>query len=103
MPAILDTPEFRDVLARWKAYRGSKYKPAGLQSFLTRASKRAADHGLPALITAFERTMANGTSGWDYDSMFATPRASPTAAHGDGPRTRNGNAIVPFFPPARQA
>lgn len=98
LPKVLDAPEFREVLARWKAYKGRKYRPKGLQSLLTRAAKLAGEHGLPNVLERFERAMSNGWDGWEHEGP--RQRASPAAA-GAGPRTRNGNAIVPF-PKARQ-
>lgn len=74
MPAILDHESFHDVLRRWKAYRGSAYKPKGLKSLLSQAAKRAAEYGLPAVVDAFEVAMSNGWQGWNFDNAFKNQR-----------------------------
>ncbi len=76
LPEILDTPEFRNSLCAWIAYKDEKrqgYKPTGFKSMLTHAANMARAHGLPAIINAMTRAMANGWKGWDQDSLFNAP------------------------------
>ncbi len=71
LPPILDSPEFRSALESWQTYRGTQYKPRGLSSLVSQAAKRAADHGINAVINAFEVAMGNGWKGWNQDSSFS--------------------------------
>lgn len=70
LPDELNHLEFRDVLARWLAYKGKKYKAAGLKTLISRAASLAKQHGLRAVVDAMERAIANGWKGWDQESSF---------------------------------
>lgn len=76
LPAVLNSPEFISALDRWKEYKGRAYKPRGLQSLISQAAKRAEQHGLAAVVNAFEIAMGNGWSGWNQDSSFAAQGSS---------------------------
>ncbi len=69
LPANLDNDTFRDGIAAWLDYK-PPYKPPGLKALITRASRRAEEHGVSAVVKAFEKAMANGHKGWDFDSSF---------------------------------
>lgn len=70
LPGILDGDPFRATLGLWLAYKGKKYKAAGLTAMVSRASNLAAAHGVQAVIAAMDRAMANGWAGWDQESSF---------------------------------
>jgi hypothetical protein len=67
----------------WLAYRsqGKKaYKPAGVQSLVSRVSKLATVHGDDAVAGLFERAMANGWQGWDHDVEKLPPKPESRVA-----------------------
>lgn len=71
LPPVLDTVEFRTILASWLDYKGKDgYKPAGLRSLLSQAAKRATKHGIAAVVDAMERAMGNTWAGWNHDGLF---------------------------------
>ena len=73
LPEALESEDFREQLENWIAYKAERregYKPAGFRSMLTHAANMAKRHGLPAVVEAFIRAMANGWVGWDQNSSF---------------------------------
>lgn len=71
LPPVLDTVEFRTILASWLDYKGKDaYKAAGFRSMISQAAKRANRHGVAAVVEAMERAMGNGWSGWNHDNVF---------------------------------
>jgi hypothetical protein len=66
LPEVLDRDDFRTVLASWLNYRGSVYKAAGLTAMVSRAANLAIQFGVPTVIEAMQRAMANGWKGWDH-------------------------------------
>ena len=92
-PPILDTPEFHAVMKRWKAYKGTKYKPKGLQSLLTQAAKRAEAHGVGAVVNAFDQAMADSYEGWNFDKYF-NPSGN---SRGSPPKSRTQSAIERYL------
>lgn len=71
LPELLDTLEFRTVLASWLRYKGrSAYKPEGLRSLIAQANKRASEHGVSAVIDAMQMAMSNDWKGWNFDNSF---------------------------------
>lgn len=78
LPIEVDCQEFRAALETWMAYKGGKYKPQGVKALIAIAAKRAKSHGVPAVVAAMERAIANGWKGWDQDSSFP-PKKPPDA------------------------
>ena len=77
MPEVLDTDEFRQSLDAWIAFKHENredYKPAGFRSMIAHAANMAKQHGLPAIIDAMTRAMANGWKGWDHPSSFGAKK-----------------------------
>lgn len=77
LPETLRRPEFKSCLTDWLAYkleRGDRYKPVGLRQMLAAAANRADAFGLPAVIAAMRKAMANGWAGWDHEGVFATEK-----------------------------
>lgn len=71
LPDVLDTLEFRTVLADWLRYKGrSAYKPEGLRSLISQAAKRATEHSTGAVIDAMQTAMSNDWKGWNFAASF---------------------------------
>lgn len=91
LPENINTPEFRNAIAAWMAYKTERrdgYKPAGLKAMISRASKLAGEHGVQAVIDAMERAAANRWAGWDQPAAF--PKSTKTR-NGPG-QTHNPDA-----------
>jgi hypothetical protein len=86
LPPVLDSPEFRSVLDKWRAYKGRAYKPRGLQSLISQAAKRAEQFGLAAVVNAFETAMGNNHEGWNFASNFRDERNGRQRTIGPGQR-----------------
>lgn len=80
-PEVVQTAEFRKTLDDWLSYKHERredYELVGLKKMISHAAKRAAEHGVSAVIDAMERAMANTWAGWDQPGAFAKtvkPRA----------------------------
>jgi hypothetical protein len=91
LPAVIDTPEFRERLGQWLKYKGPKaYKPEGITAMVSRAASLASEHGTLAVCSAMERAMANGWKGWDQTNAFETPKGTKPP-----PKPPPPNAPVP--------
>jgi hypothetical protein len=71
LPPILAEQAFQETLTDWLAYKGKAYKPQGLKALVSRAETLANKFGVPAVVDAFRKAMANQWQGWDQDSSFA--------------------------------
>ena len=89
---ILDKPEFRQRLGEWLAYkkeRRQSYKPQGFASMLSVAEPRVVGFGMPAVLAAMQKAIANHWQGWDQESSFKNiPKVAedptPTKADAEG-------------------
>jgi len=73
LPDVLDTAEFRTMLAAWLDYKGPKaYKPRGFKILVSVAAKRASTYGVGAVCEAMERAMSSTWKGWDQPGAFGT-------------------------------
>lgn len=81
LPPVLDTLEFRTVLADWLRYKGkSAYKPEGLRSLISQAAKRANEHSTGAVIDAMQTAMSNDWKGWNFAASFEQRSIASKAA-----------------------
>jgi hypothetical protein len=70
LPVILDTPEFRECLTDWLAYKKERkepYKPTGFRMMLKLAERNAKRYGVEALVKAMVYAMGKQWQGWDHD------------------------------------
>jgi hypothetical protein len=79
LPPILAEQAFQETLTDWLAYKGKAYKPQGLKALVSRAETLANKFGVPAVVDAFRKAMANQWQGWDQDSSFANLPAVPAS------------------------
>lgn len=97
LPEVLNTKEFRKQFGEWLRYkveRRESYKEQGLASMISRAARLATEHGLPAVIDAMERAIANHWAGWDQPSVFSKGKShgkSTGPSHIYDPDAGNGD------------
>lgn len=79
LPTEIDTPALREAVTGWLAAKRKPLTERGLKALATRVSKRVEAHGEEAVIDAFERAVAQGYAGWEYDEWFDGKSAAPAA------------------------
>lgn len=85
LPAALDTPEVRQALLDWFAYkreRGEGYKPRGAKALVTRLSKFSAS----VVVESVSQSMSSNWAGLFPDKVTSKPGST-------GPKLRTGVAI----------
>ena len=81
LPEIVQSEEFKKALNDWLSYKHERredYELVGLKKMILHAAKRANEHGLPAVIDAMERAMANTWAGWDQPGAFKSQSTATT-------------------------
>lgn len=75
LPDSFLAPALRNAVENWLAHkqeRGESYKPTGLKGLIAKVAQRCREHGVPAVVEAFEVAIAAGTwAGWDFKETWA--------------------------------
>lgn len=88
-PEIVRSEDFRKVLNDWLEYKNARaenYQATGLAAMISRAANLGKKYGMPAVIDAMERAMANNWAGWDQQSTWRELEKPSRSNSADDPR-----------------